>query len=208
MAKGNVYKRKDGRWESRIYLGKDENGKRIFHSYYGNTREEAEYKAVIAAGQTDENYALTEMTVKELISEWLNAASSRIKESTAANYAMKAEKHLIPAFGELKCCMLKTKDIYAFIGQKLNDGLSERYITDIIVLFKSVYRYANREYHIRNVLDGIILPKKNKTEIAVPDKSQQCILEKYLDEHNSLTSEIIFAKNPYFNKEWKMRNEK
>ena len=26
--------------------------------------------------------------------------------------------------------------------------------------------------------------------------------------HNSLTSEIIFAKNPYFNKEWKMRNEK
>ena len=28
------------------------------------------------------------------------------------------------------------------------------------------------------------------------------------EKHNSLTSEIIFAKNPYFNKEWKMRNEK
>ena len=61
------------------------------------------------------------------MTEWLHVTASRIKESTAANYAMKAEKHLIPAFGEIKCCMLKAKDIYAFIERKLKEGLPQRY---------------------------------------------------------------------------------
>lgn len=125
-------------------MGKDENGKRLFHSFYGKSREEAEYKAMIALGQAEEEYAVTEMTVRELVTEWLHVTASRIKESTAANYAMKAEKHLIPAFGEIKCCMLKAKDIYAFLERKLKEGLSARYLSDIIVLFKSIYRYAVR----------------------------------------------------------------
>ena len=188
MSKGTVYKRKDGRWECRISMGKDDNGKRISRSYYGKSREEAEYKAMIAQGQAEEDYAVTEMTVRKLVTEWLHVTASRIKESTAAHYAMKAEKHLIPAFGEIKCCLMKAKDIYAFIERKLKEGLSVRYLSDIIVLFKSVFRYASREYRIRNVLDGIVLPKKNKPEIAVMNKEQQFRLEKYLDKHPSVTS--------------------
>ena len=41
---GNIYQRKDGRFEARVSLGKDENGKRHYRSYYGNTYEEAEIK--------------------------------------------------------------------------------------------------------------------------------------------------------------------
>ncbi len=144
MNKGTVYKRKDGRWECRISLGKDDKGKRLFKSFYGKTREEAEYKMMITLDHTEERYALTEMTVKELVTEWLYVMKSRIKESTAANYAMKAEKHIIPAFGDIQCCLLKSKDIYAFIEHKLKEGLSARYLSDIIVLFKSIYRYARR----------------------------------------------------------------
>ena len=188
MSKGTTYKRKDGRWECRISMGKDDNGKRVFRSFYGKSREEAEYKAMIAQGQAETDYAITEMTVKELVTEWIYVMTSRIKESTAANYSMKAEKHLIPAFGEIKCCLLKTKDIYSFIERKLKEGLSVRYLSDIMVLFKSIFRYASREYHIRNVLDGIILPKKNKPEIAVLDKAQQLRLKEYLDKHPSMTS--------------------
>ena len=187
MSKGTVYKRRDGHWECRISMGKDENGRRVFRSFYGKSREEAEYKAMIAQGQAEESYAVTEMTVRELVIEWLHVTASRIKESTAANYAMKAEMHLIPAFGEIKCCMLKAKDIYAFIERKLKEGLFAWYLSDIIVLFKSIYRYAVREYRIHNVLDGIILPKKNKPEIAVMTKEQQIRLEQYMKAHPSFT---------------------
>ena len=65
MIKGSAYKRRDGRWEFRILMGKTSEGKRIFKSYYGKSREEAEYKAMIAQGhQAEEDYAVTEMTVR------------------------------------------------------------------------------------------------------------------------------------------------
>lgn len=119
MSKKTAYKRRDGRWECRISMGKDENGRRVFRSFYGKSRDEAEYKAMIALDHSEDEYAVTEMTVRELVTEWLHVTASRIKESTAANYVMKAEKHLIPAFGEIKCCLLKAKDIYAFIERKI-----------------------------------------------------------------------------------------
>ena len=188
MNKGNVYQRKDGRWESRISIGKDENGKRKFHSFYGKTREEAEYKLMIFQNQTQQEYAVTELTVKELSAEWLQMMSSGLKQSTQSNYRMKLEKHIIPSFGDRQCCLLKAKEICTFIERKLKSGLSARYVSDILVLLKSLFRYANREYQIRNILDGIIMPKKSKPEIAILTKEQQKKLESYIAENHSLSS--------------------
>ncbi len=188
MNNGSVYKRKDGRWEFRISLGKDENGKRIFRSFYGKTREEAEFKAVVSLDEKVEDYAKTDLTVKDLIVEWMLSISARIKESTAANYRMKAEKHLIPAFGDKYCFTIKANDIHIFIENKLKSGLSARYIKDIIVLLKSVFKYASREYHIRNVLDGITLPKKSKPEVKILTNDEQKTLERYIAENQNLTT--------------------
>ncbi len=160
MKNHSAYYRQDGRWECRVCLGKNGNGKRISRSFYGKTREEAELKAMLSREADEEKYAVTDLTVKEMIAEWMLSISARVKESTAANYRMKAEKHLIPSFGDKQCCMVRAKDVHIFIEDKLASGLSVRYVADIIVLLKSVFRYASREYNIRNVLDGIALPKK------------------------------------------------
>ena len=37
MSKKTAYKRRDGRWECRISMGKDENGRRVFRSFYGKS---------------------------------------------------------------------------------------------------------------------------------------------------------------------------
>lgn len=98
---------------------------------------------------------------------------SRIKESTEANYRMKIERHIIPLFGGINCAMLKAKMVSEFIQKKLKDGLSARYVCDIITVLKSIYRYASREYRINNVLDGIVMPKKDKPEINIFSKQEQ-----------------------------------
>ena len=188
MNKGSCYLRKDGRWEFRICLGKNGNGKRMYRSFYGATREDAEYKAAISLAQEAEEYEITDLTVKDLITEWMLSISANIKESTAANYRMKAEKHLIPEFGDKLCCTLKAKDVYNFIEKKLKSGLSARYVTDIIVLLKSVFRYASRTYRIRNVLDGITLPRKNKPEVRILDNDEQKNLERYIKENQDCTT--------------------
>lgn len=188
MSKGTTYKRHDGRFESRIYVGKDKNGKRKYRSFYGKTREEAQYKLMIFQNHAEQEYAVTELTVKELSCEWLHTMSVRLKESTKANYRMKLEKHIIPAFGDKKCCLMKAREIYIFVEKKLKSGLSARYVSDILVLLKSLFKYASREYQIKNVLDGFVMPKKEKADIAVFTSEQQKNLESYIAENQSLTT--------------------
>lgn len=184
----SIYLRKDGRWEARIFFGTDENGKRKSRSFYGKTREEAEHKLLMLQQNFSNAYVITEMTVKELAVEFLNTLSIRLKESTVANYRMKIEKHIIPAFGEIQCCLLNNKIIYQFIEQKLKSKLSVRYVTDILVLMKSMFRYASREYHMKNMLEDITMPKCQKPEIKILSEKQQEILKQYIMKHQNVTT--------------------
>ena len=184
----NIYKRKDGRYEARIPLGKDDSGKRRYRSFYGSSAEEAEFKMLAVQEPVAAQTALTEMTVRELTLEYITAIRPRLKESSEANYRMKAEKHIIPAFGELKCCLLKANDVYKFIESKLKSGLSARYVSDIIVLLKSIFRYAVRVYGISNCLEGIVMPKRTKADIVILSKSEQSRLMSYLNEDFDLNA--------------------
>ena len=76
---------------------------------------------------------------------------------------MKIEKHIIPTFGGVNCVMLRAKDVYKFMKSKPKIGLSSRVLSDIIVVMKSVFRYAIREYRINHVLDGIVMPKSRSS---------------------------------------------
>lgn len=187
MKRGTTYQRKDGRWECRVSMG-SMNGKRLYKSFYGSTAQEAEYKMMISMQAEQQQNFLTEMTVRELAAEWFYVTKNRIKESTAANYRMKLDKHILPAFGEKNCSMLTAKDIYAFIERKIKSGLSARYIADIIVLMKSIYRYACREYAVRNVLDSIIMPKRQRKEVRVLTKDEQRRLSAYLNTNRNLVT--------------------
>ncbi|MDE5917346.1 MAG: site-specific integrase, partial [Oscillospiraceae bacterium] len=86
------------------------------------------------------------------------------------------------------CCLLKAREVYSFIENKMKDGLSVRYISDILVLLKSIFRYASREYRIRNVLENIVMPKRTKPDILILSKEQQASLEEYIALKPSLTT--------------------
>ena len=114
MSRLNIYARKDGRFEGRIYLGKSEDGRRRYKSYYGATAEEVHRKYEIAQLSYVPSESVTKMTVSGLAAEWLLSVKNRIKESTLANYRLKLVKHILPCFGALGICSLGNRDIYAF----------------------------------------------------------------------------------------------
>ena len=125
------------------------------------------------------------MTIAELFSEWHRSILHRVKESTAANYTMKADKHILPAFGQIAVCNLTANHIYDFIAEKQKAGFSPRYIADIIVLMKTVFKYAVRTYQIINPLEGIVLPKKKSPEIRLLDEAEQKTLQQYIGTHQN-----------------------
>ena len=178
----STYLRKDGRWEARVSLG-SVNGKRQSRSFYGATKAQAEAN-MLSAFAVSSTSPITEMSVSELCYEWLNICELRVKVSTLANYRMKIEKHIIPHFGGIMCCEVTSKSAYEFMQRKLMSGLSVRYVTDIIVLLRSVFRYAYREYGIPYPFDTVIMPKCSKTEVRLLTDSEQKKLKAYISKHN------------------------
>lgn len=175
----NVYLRKDGRWEGRISTGKKENGNRSFRYIFAKTQDEV-IKKIKEIRMQELISEECDKLFSEIYEEWLRSIRYKIKESTIANYVMKAQKHLLPIFGDKSIDSISQDDIYAFMDKKHEEALSKRYINDIIVLMKSIIKFAVKIYHIFNPLDGINMPKKSKPEILLLDNEEQIKLQKYI----------------------------
>ncbi len=178
----NIYLRKDGRYEGRLSDGKN----RKIRYFYGKTREETKRK--MQAFKDSQSYTRSGLTVKFLFEEWLETSSLRLKESTVANYIGKAESHILPAFGSTKADELSPRQLRQFIADRLQSGLSSNYVADIVILLKSVMKYAAARYNIRNSVAEVVLPKRKKSQVQLLSKSQQIHLQHYLAENQNLTS--------------------
>lgn len=131
MGKFSIYLRRDGRWEGRLQLGRTEDGKRKYRAFFGKTKEEVQLK--MAENQRCVPTETTSCTLAELFDEWHQRIVHNVKESTAANNLVKATKHILPCFGNKPIEEITSEDVYGFIEQKKEDGLSGRYVLDIII---------------------------------------------------------------------------
>lgn len=91
----NIYQRRDGRFEGRISRRKRSNGTRRFQYFFGKTKEDVCEKMA----KERHKKSNCSLTIAQLFSEWHKSIKHKVKESTAANYYLKANKHILPAFG-------------------------------------------------------------------------------------------------------------
>ena len=179
----NIYLRKDGRWEGRIPKF-TENGIRKYKSFFGASREEVMRKIDVFM---EINMQKSEVSVSFecIFKEWFQSVQYRIKESTAANYRMKAYKHILPIFGHKCITNLNENLVYEFIEQKRCDELSDRYIADMITLMRSVCRYAARKYSIQNPMPDVRIFKKKPAEVRTLEKEEHQKLNQYVIKHHN-----------------------
>lgn len=187
----NIYKRKDGRWEGRYKSGYDENGKTKYRSIYGKTYQSVKEKLISLKVCSDSHKESGKLTVKELFEEWLSAIKVKVKASTYANYKMKADKHILSEFGGIRYDKLTAKMIHTFMEQKIQNGLSAKYVADIVVVFKSMSKYITRIYGFNNPIANVILPKPIKSELNIFSEIQQHQLCNYLTNNLNNTSLCI-----------------
>lgn len=184
----NIYHRKDGRWEGRYRDGFQEDGKPKYRSVYAKTYSEVKEKLITIHATAEKPMSVCSLTVNQIIIEWLNMKKLKVKESTISNYAFKANKHLLNFFGAMKLSELSPKTVYDFIQNKLNDGLSAKYISDMIVILKSIAKYAAKIYHCSNPISDVELPKVKKPEMKLYSKEEQSILKSTLLHNSNLTN--------------------
>lgn len=187
----NIYKRKDGRWEGRVKVGTKTDGTLKYKSVYGKTYNGVKQKMNDIMTDTSLLNSSSSKTVKSLFEEWFSSVKLTVKPSTYSNYKMKAEKHILPEFGELRYDKLEVNMLNSFIEKKIQAGLSEKYVSDIMIVFKSMARYVNRVYGIKNIVKDAAVPKSDKNEIAVLTDEQQTILYRQLLKNTDSTDLCI-----------------
>lgn len=182
----NIYKRKDGRWEGRFKCGYSDDGKSIYRSVYAKSYSAV--KELLEQKKVEQSKGCScRCTVGELLGLWLDDEKNKVKESTYANYAMKLQKHILPRFSGMKYEALTAHHLNDFIREKLNSGLSEKYVSDIVVLMKSAAKFGSRNYNYPNKIEFVTLPK-------TVDKLQKPLLN--LDEQQRLQEELISNQSP------------
>ena len=187
----NIYKRKDGRWEGRYKCGFNESGKAKYCSVYGHSYAEVRSKLAPLKASITTPFAACRLTVKELFDEWLSAVKLRVKPSTYANYLMKVEKHILPEFGGLRYDSLTVQMLNSFVQKKLDAGLSAKYVSDIIIVFKTMAKFIAKTHGFRNILTDVTLPKVHRKEKPLLSNIQQWKLCKYLTKNPSPTALCI-----------------
>ncbi len=174
----NIYKRKDGRWEARYIAWYDGNGKAKYKYLYARTYTEVKAKLLKAQKYThlicDTEKTKDKGKYEFWLDEWLHTKRLGVKESTYIRYRNTIENHIKPELGKYPISKISTSLMEQFVIHKLQDGridghggLSPKSMSDIIVIIKESFKYAQSYGVIVICSFDRISFKKNAQEMRV-----------------------------------------
>lgn len=182
----NIYKRKDGRWEGRYFKEYDSKGKIKYGSVYAKTYNEVKDKL---NGILPNLLNIPEKKINacfsDLCNEWLKSKKNNIKQSSYAKYSFEIEKYIIPKFRKLKLYDINKNSLCDLITN--NQGLSQKTLKHISIIFKSIVEFAKEKYDFSIDLKEYNFSSSKDKKINVLSVSEQEKLEKYLLKQTDLS---------------------
>jgi integrase len=159
----NIYRRKDKRWEGRYKNGVNANGLVIYGSVYGRTYTECKTK-LKAAKAARQRAKIGRITLLQAATEWLGESADLLKKSSLATYRYNLDKYIYPYLGNRFLDNLNEDAINIFIknllrGSKEQMPLSLTSIRLLMSILNSIFKYAEKHYHIINVCSKLSIPK-------------------------------------------------
>lgn len=183
----NIYKRKDGRYEGRIPVDRDDTGKLKYQYFYARTVKELKKKMLDAYKEVNSVASTCCKSLKELSYEWLDSVKLRVKQSSYCCYERIVTKHIIPYFEDIGYAEIDTAVINEFVEYELAYGrsngvgsLSVKMVRDILSTLRSISRYAEYKYNIADPIRNIFIPKSERKTVPVLNDSERSKLQKYL----------------------------
>ena len=186
----NITKRKDGRWEARVLIGHDSQGKAMYRYLYARSYTEAKQKKRSFLLQAPNIAEESTVSMNTLFEAYLKSIQSQVKESTYARYKDIIRLYLSPMLGYLEINKLTTPLINNFIKQIGGDGgsdckLSSKRIRDIVSVLKASFKYGIK---CGCAIPAVVieLPKKEPQTIDMLTEYEQEKLIKYVLRNNTV----------------------
>lgn len=107
---------------------------------------------------------------QEIIRLWREDKKQYVKTSTISAYTLLIENHILPAFG--KADRINEADVQEFVFEKLNSGLSQKSIKDILIVLKMILKFGVKNGYFEYTQIDIKFPtQREKQEIEVLSRS-------------------------------------
>ncbi len=121
-------------------------------------------------------------TIKEIADIWKEDKRQYVKQSTMAVYLLSLKNHLLPFFGGK---MEVTEDeVQTFALDKLNHGLSQKSIKDMLIVLKMVVRFGEKQGWLNHVEWKVKFPANQpKATLPILTKTHQKKLMDYLKDN-------------------------
>lgn len=190
----NIYKRKDGRWEGRFIHSYGENGKAKYRYVYAKTYMEVKAKLLYAQKAESRTTALLTYDLKAKyeywLDEWLSLKKLTVKDSTYIRYRNSINNHIKPYLGKYPIDKISTSLMEKFVSNlmstgKLNGsgGLSTKTITDILLIIKESFRYA-QNHSVTTIcnFDNITLKKMSREMRVLSGSEMQNLIDNIMND--------------------------
>ena len=120
--------------------------------------------------------------LSEVISLWKTDKKNYVKKSTFSAYVLLIENHLLPSFGNQY--EIQEADVQTFVLQKLEAGLSQKTIKDILIVLKMVLKFGAKNKWIVYEPFEIQYPTIRESQhIEVLSRTHQKKIMNYIQEH-------------------------
>ena len=139
------------------------------------------------------NYKFMEKCIefKRVVELWKTDKQQYVKRSTLAAYSLLVSNHLLPAFAE--CIDITENDVQNFVFNKLDAGLSQKSVKDILIVLKMILRYGVKHELIAHHQIDIRFPtERERQEVEVLSRSSQLKIMNYTKENFTFHNLGIF----------------
>lgn len=189
----NIRKRKDGRWEARVKIYKDE--KVYYKSIYAKTYREVKEKAAnIKEVKTQLITSCNRgLTINEIANMWLKEKYMCCKYSTYIKYLSIYQKHIMPIVGNKTIDSITVTD-YENIFYKSDNNFSESTLNTIKCVLVSILKYEGYSYQLPKSLmyQKYLTPPKKQIKIFTTEE-QKILLTELLKDIDSRKLGIIIC---------------
>lgn len=109
---------------------------------------------------------------KKVVELWQADKQQYVKKSTFAAYSLLITNHLLPAFAGN--ADIREEDVQQFVFAKLDEGLSQKSVKDILIVLKMVLRFGVKYNLIAHRQIDIRFPtERERQEVEVLSKANQ-----------------------------------
>ncbi|MDH6355910.1 integrase [Dysgonomonas sp. PH5-45] len=123
-----------------------------------------------------------EVEISKVIDLWKKDKKQYVKKSSYSAYMLLIENHLLPSFGNK--LSVEEPDIQEFVFRKLDEGLSQKTIKDILIVLKMILKFGVKNKLLEYQQFDVQFPtERERYEIEVLSKSNQKKIMNYVQEH-------------------------